>query len=253
MTKHCLNCGNIVTEKFCPNCGQDTGVRKITWKSFSEEFIHALTHGEKSILGTTVQLLSHPGKVLDEYIAGKRRKYHSPVGYFLILLALSVIFQRLAIAKLGFHPVIREGLTFSNIESIEVFIKHGTWLYIFTFPFSAAIFYFVLARPTYSYIESLVITMYAFSFTYVLFVLCYIIGGLIFSINVLHWKFYLFQITLALSYTVWVCFDIYRNKKKKMLWLRISFYLIINTVIVLKLLEFLSNAWVFLEHYFSVA
>lgn len=224
---------------------------KITWKSFAIEFIHTFTHGEKSILGTTWQLLVHPGEMLDEYIRGKRKKYHSPVGYFLILLALSVIFQRLVIAKLGFHPIIREGLTFSNTESIEVFIKHGTWLYIFSFPFSAAIFYFILARPTYSYIESFVITMYAFSFTYVLFILCYIIGGLIFSINALHWKFYLFQISLALTYTLWVCFDIFRNKRKKILWLRIPLYLIVNTVVVLKLLEYLSNGWVFLEEYFS--
>ncbi|MEP7127350.1 MAG: DUF3667 domain-containing protein [Chitinophagales bacterium] len=93
-----------------PTADKTPACKKITWKSLSEEFIHALTHGEKSILGTTGQLLSHPGKVLDEYIAGKRRKYHSPVGYFMILLALSVIFQRLAIAKLGFHPVMRQGL-----------------------------------------------------------------------------------------------------------------------------------------------
>jgi len=250
MRKQCLNCGSTVTEKFCPNCGQAISVHKITWESLGEDFIHAFTHGEKSIVGTTRQMLLSPGKMLDEYIGGKRRKYHSPVGYFLILLALSVIFQRLAIARIGFHPVFREGVTFSNIESIEAFIKHGTWLYIFTFPFSAAIFYFVLARPMYSYVESLVITIYAFSFTYVLFILCYIICGLFFSINVLHWKFYLFQITLALIYTWWVCFDIFRRKKRKFLWLRIPVYIIINTVVVLRLLEYLSNGWVFLENSF---
>lgn len=251
MSKQCLNCGYEVKEKFCPNCGQSAGVDEITWKSFGAEFIHTLTHGERSLLGTTWQLLKSPGRTLDEYIGGKRKKYHSPVGYFLLLLALSVIFQQLVIAKVGFHPVIREGITFDNPESIEAFIKHGTWLYIFTFPFSAAIFYFVLARPTYSYIESLVITVYAFSLTYVLFILCYIIGGLIFSLNVLHWKFYLFQISIALAYTLWACIDIFRKKRKKFLWLRLATYIVINTIVVLQLLEYLSNGWVWLEKYFS--
>jgi len=251
MKKHCLNCGHPVHENFCSNCGQAVGVQKITWKSFSEEFIHTFTHGEKSILGTTGMLFRHPGKMLDEYIKGKRKKYHSPIGYFLILLALSVIFQRIVISKVGFHPVFREGVTFDNIESVEAFIKHGTWLYIFTFPFSAAIFYFLLTRPTYSYIESLVITIYAFSFTYVLFILCYIIGGLIFSMNILHWKFYLFQITLALVYTTWTCYDLLKNKKKKILWLRIPLYIFINTIVVLQLLEFLSNVWVSVEKHLS--
>jgi hypothetical protein len=251
MKKHCLNCGGIVTDRYCPNCGQSTSVHKITWKSFIAEFIHTLTHAEKSILGTTWQLFRNPGKMFDEYIGGKHKKYHSPIGYFLILLALSVIFQRFAISKVGFHPVIREGLTFSDVKSIEAFIKHGTWLYIFTFPFSAAIFYFILARPTYSYIESLVITIYAFSFTYALFVLCYIFGGLVFSLNVLHWKFYLFQITLSLTYTLWTCIDVFRNKKLRKLWLRIPLYLLINTVIVLQLLEYLSKAWILIEKYFK--
>lgn len=247
MGKHCLNCGCEVNNKFCPGCGQSTRVNRITWKSIANEFIQSLTNIERSIAGTTWQLLKNPGKALDEYITGKRKKYHSPIGYFLILLALSVIFQQLVISKIGFHPVIREGITFHNSESIQVFLKHGTWIYIFTFPFSAAIFYFILARPTYSYIESLVITVYAFSIAYVIFILLNITGGLILSFNVFHWKFFLFQISAANAYTVWACYDLFRNKGKRFLWLRIGMYIFTNFIVVLQLLEYMSNGWVWLE------
>jgi hypothetical protein len=44
--------------------------------------------------------------------------------------------------------------------------------------------------------------MYSFAVTDALFVLCYLIGGLLLSLNVLHWGFYLFQIVIALIYTI---------------------------------------------------
>lgn len=252
MTRHCLNCGHIVKEKYCPQCGQVTNVDRVSWKSLGSEFIHTLTHAEKSIAGTTWQLIKHPGKVLDEYISGKRKKYQGPVGFFLVWVTLSIITHRLIIANSGFHPVYLQGLTFSSPESIHAFITHSEWFYILTFPLSAAIFFFILARPLYSYIESIVITMYAFPVTYMLFVICYIVGGGILSLNVLHWKFYLFQITLSLLYSVWTCISLFRKKRKKLLWLRITIYIILNTVVVLKFLELLSIGWVKVEEYFKV-
>lgn len=249
MAKHCLNCGHPVYEQYCPHCGQSAEVGKLSWKSFGAEFIHILTHAEKSIAGTTWQLIRHPGKVMDEYINGKRKKYHSPVGYFLVCVTLSVLTHRLVLARSGFHPVFLEGLTFSSPESVKTFIVHGEFFYILTFPVSAALFYFTLARPRYAYIDCVVVTMYAFSVAYIFHFLSYIMGGLILSMNVLHWKFYLFQILLSLAYTLWACIDLFRKKGLQFFWFRLLAYMVINTFVVLRFLEILSKAWVRLEEY----
>lgn len=250
MTKHCLNCAHPVKEKYCPQCGQATDVARITWKSFGEEFIHTFTHAEKSVVGTTWQLVKNPGNVLDEYIKGKRKKYQAPVAFFLIWVTLSIVTHRIILAYSGFHPVYLQGLTFKNADSIHAFITHGEWFYILTFPVSALLLYFLLAKPLYTYIECLVITVYSFSVVYMFYVLCYIVGGGLLSLNVLHWKFYLFQILMSLAFTVWVCFSLFRHKNITLLWLRIFLFLIINAVVVLKFLELLSNIWVQIEEQF---
>jgi len=244
MTKHCLNCGHTVNSKYCPHCGQATNTGRLNWKSFNAEFLHALTHVEKSILGTSWQLLKNPGKVMNEYCAGKRKKYQGPIGFFLVWVTVSILTHQAVLSSSGFHPVYLEGLTFSKPESIRAFIKHGEWLYILVYPLSAAIFYFILGRPGYSYIEAVVITIYAFSVVNMLYTLCYIVGGVLFSLNVLHWRFYLFQIILSQVYSIWALYSLFSKKKKRWLVLRIFIYILINLVVVLKFLEFMSGIWV---------
>ena len=127
-----------------------------------------------------------------------------------------------------------------------MFIEHGQWFYLLTFPLIAAFLYFFIARTIFSYIESLVITMYTFSVDYAFFVLYYLIGGGLLSLNVLHWGFYLFQILFSVFYTLWVCIDLFHKKGIPHFWLKLLLFTVINSIAVLKFLEFLSNAWVHL-------
>ena len=219
--KHCLNCGEPISDKYCPHCGQRTDVERVSWKYFGEELVHTVTHAERSLLGTTWKLIKQPGLTLKEYFSGKRKKYHAPVGFFLIWVTLSTLLHQWIIKTYGFHPVYMPGLTFDSPESIKAFVLHGQIFYILSFPITAAWFYLFLSRPHFSYIESIVITMYAYSIVYVLFIVCYLVGGILLQLNVLHWKFYLFQILLTLVYTTWVCYQLLYPKKVNFFWLRL--------------------------------
>ncbi len=251
MTKHCLNCNHPVKEKYCPQCGQPTDVARVTWKSFSSELLHGLTHAEESFAGTTWQLLKQPGKVLNEYLDGKHKKYQSPVGFFLLWVTLSILTHRMVLARSGFHPVYLEGLTFSNPESIKAFITHGEFFYLVCFPLSSAVFYFLIAKPFYSYMEAIIINMYCFALSSAAYTFCYLIGGLILSLNVLHWKFYLFQIILSQIITFWACLSLFRPRGLKLVVLRILFYMAVNLIVTLKFLELLSDLWVRIEEHFQ--
>ncbi|MGN6249890.1 MAG: hypothetical protein ACTHNG_16175 [Ginsengibacter sp.] len=77
--------------------------------------------------------------------------------------------------------------------------------------------------------------------------LCYIIGGLLLRLNVLHWGFYLFQIIVSFLYSIWVCYSVMRRKKIKFLWPRILLYMLTDLIVVLRFLEFLSISWARLE------
>jgi hypothetical protein len=135
---------------YCPQCSQSANVRRLTWRTFLLDFLRTLTHAEKSIAGTTWNLIKNPGKVMDEYCKGKRKKYQGPVGFYLLWVTASILLHRLVISIVGFHPVYLKGLTFSNPESIRAFVVHGEWIYLICFPLSAAIFYWILAWPLYS-------------------------------------------------------------------------------------------------------
>jgi hypothetical protein len=83
----CLNCNELVTKKFCPNCGQKTDTHRITFKHFiTHDLLHGVWHIEKGILFTLKEALLRPGKAALDYISGKRIKYYNV--FYLSLLAI---------------------------------------------------------------------------------------------------------------------------------------------------------------------
>src|SRR5262245_11561097 len=89
----CKNCGKQLAhrENFCPSCGQKANVHGLTFHSLLHEIVHYFTHAEKNIFSLIKQLTFKPGVVAEEYLAGKRKKYFSPVNFFLIVAGLLVI------------------------------------------------------------------------------------------------------------------------------------------------------------------
>jgi len=88
----CLNCGHMDTGKFCSNCGQSfAGVDKPM-----RDVLHDLLeifNLDRSIVQTIVPFLFKPGFLSSEYIAGRRKKYLSPVKFYLFM---SIVFFFLA-------------------------------------------------------------------------------------------------------------------------------------------------------------
>ena len=162
-------------------------------------------------------------------------------------MTLSILAHRAILELHGFNPVILKGFTFSNPKSIEVFTVHGEWFYVLSFPVEAALFYFIVARPLYTYIECIVITMYVFSITFVFFIVCYLIGGLLLGLNVLHWAFYLFQVLVTMLYSMYVIYQLCKNRVN-FLWPRILLHFA-SGIIILKYMECLSDLWVKLFHH----
>lgn len=249
--KNCLNCGTQVLGNYCPECGQSAATGKLKWKNILDDLIHTFTHADKSLLGTTRHMILRPGVVLQEYIDGKRKKYQSPISYFIIWVTLSILCHRMIIHKIGFHPVYLEGLTFSSQESTKIFINHGQWLNILSFPLMGLLLYLILSKGLYSYIESLAITSYTMSTTYMFFAVFYLVWGGLLSFNVLHWKFYLFQIIFTNFFIFWVLIKLFYKKQIPHFYSRIAIFLFVNCNLILQFLEFLCELWIKIEHTFN--
>lgn len=87
--KDCLNCGHIVEEKFCPNCGQENIIVK-------EDALHMVAHAiadyfhfEHKFFGTLKPLLLKPGQLTKSYVEGKRVSFIHPIRLYIFV---SIVF-----------------------------------------------------------------------------------------------------------------------------------------------------------------
>ncbi|UOE42150.1 DUF3667 domain-containing protein [Chryseobacterium suipulveris] len=89
-TNNCLNCGRIISENFCSNCGQKASVHRYSFKHFIEhDLIHGFWHVDRGILFTIKELFTRPGHSIREFIQGKRVGYFSFVTLLLITLGIT--------------------------------------------------------------------------------------------------------------------------------------------------------------------
>lgn len=83
--KTCLNCGHQVNERFCPHCGQENTEPKQPFHFLFTHFIEDFTHYDGEFWKTIKYLLTRPGKLTKEYLAGKRQLYVAPVKLYIFI------------------------------------------------------------------------------------------------------------------------------------------------------------------------
>jgi hypothetical protein len=85
----CKNCGQTAGGNYCKHCGQKTSVDRINLSNFITEITETIFQIDRGFFYTVKSLMLHPGKAIEEYLQGKRKKYFKPVAY---LLALSTFY-----------------------------------------------------------------------------------------------------------------------------------------------------------------
>ena len=87
----CINCGTDLTGDFCHSCGQKALVKRISIKTFFEDYLSRLFGMDTNFLRTIKNLTLRPGIVGRTFIEGNRVKYIGPVGYFFLMITLVII------------------------------------------------------------------------------------------------------------------------------------------------------------------
>ena len=75
----CLNCGTIVSGRYCPACGQENIEPKETLWSMFVHFFTDITHFDGKFFKTLGILFTKPGLLSLEYVKGRRMKYLNPI------------------------------------------------------------------------------------------------------------------------------------------------------------------------------
>jgi Protein of unknown function (DUF3667) len=89
----CRNCGAGLAGRYCSNCGQAADVHVPSTSELIHEMLEGLTHSDSRIWLTLRCLLFRPGRLTQEFVAGRRATYLPP---FRLYLILSVAFFLLA-------------------------------------------------------------------------------------------------------------------------------------------------------------
>jgi Protein of unknown function (DUF3667) len=90
---HCKNCGAALLGRFCANCSQAADVHVPSTRELLHELLEGLTHSDSRLWLTLKYLWFRPGKLTQEFVAGRRVAYLPP---FRLYLVLSIIFFLLA-------------------------------------------------------------------------------------------------------------------------------------------------------------
>ena len=89
----CKNCGAVLLGRFCVNCSQAADVHVPTTKELLHELLEGLTHSDSRLWRTLKTLWFKPGKLTEEFVAGRRIAYLPP---FRLYLILSILFFLIA-------------------------------------------------------------------------------------------------------------------------------------------------------------
>lgn len=88
----CVTCGAALTAKYCPACGEKRlGPEDHELGHFADGLVESLTHADGKIFRSLWLLLSQPGRLTAEYLAGRRKPFLKPLALFLVANTLVFI------------------------------------------------------------------------------------------------------------------------------------------------------------------
>ncbi len=94
-THSCPNCGDKEVSRFCPQCGQKKAEELPSVGEMLHEVLAALFSYDGKLWRTIRVLVTSPGKLSLEYVAGRRASYVGPFQLFLWLQAIAFGVHRL--------------------------------------------------------------------------------------------------------------------------------------------------------------
>ncbi len=96
---NCLNCNQKVMHRFCPHCGQENTVTRITFHHLFTHFFQDLTHYDNKFWKTIIYLLFKPAAVTKAYTSGKRLSFLPPMRLYIFTSFVTFLLISLFPAK----------------------------------------------------------------------------------------------------------------------------------------------------------
>lgn len=201
---HCLNCGAVNDSKFCKECGQATNTHRLSVGHILEEIAHYFTHADKGFIFIIKEMFIRPGRVVEEYIAGKRKKYFNPFTFLLICSTVSAyLYWKLSYytnisAQQSTHRAPNE-MSDLMLQTSGLMEKYGKIVTILMLPLLASISKLLYLRRSYNYAEHLAIQAFVLAQTSIINIFITLISYYFFPNS-----YFIFNMLFQLSFLLYM-------------------------------------------------
>jgi hypothetical protein len=139
---YCYNCDSPAEGNYCSKCGQRTNVHKVTFRETFQDFWDFIFSVNAPFFKTVKGLFINPGKVLREYLAGRRKSYYKPVAFFLVMTVVYLLIRSL----IGYDPFGNTTLNVTDESQRQLLTKARNFMLLnidkllFVFVFTMGLF-----------------------------------------------------------------------------------------------------------------
>lgn len=219
---NCISCNFEHNEKYCPNCGEKNGTKKITLSSIVEDSFSSITNMDKGLLFNIKALLLHPRKITIDYVLGKRKGILNPISF--LILAITIYIIVITFFKVPKELVEENSITKSKLKEtgnyvglfIRTYLKYFWVLCIIPLGISLRLFF-----RKYNLIEHLAISSFIIGQATLIGILSYLI-----------FRFPLILDPVVYLVILWLVYRIFKNNND-----RIEAILISITVLILFIIQ----------------
>jgi hypothetical protein len=122
--KKCLNCNARVYNKYCGVCGQENIEPQESVFGLVRHFFEDITHFDGKFFTSLKYLITKPGYLTKEYVAGRRMSYLNPVRFYIFtsFLFFLIVFSFLG----GSNKIVKEGKQKPNTTIADTTINNAS-------------------------------------------------------------------------------------------------------------------------------
>ncbi|WP_460190107.1 DUF3667 domain-containing protein [Urechidicola sp. KH5] len=164
----CKNCNNKFEGEFCNQCGQSSKVERISWNYLSKSIIDSIFQINYGFLFTVKTLLLSPGKSLNDFFLGKRKKFYKPFAFLLISSSVFLISTKFIGNDTfvddfvnGFRNGVNENLKNSvELKTLDFLTKNQTYVFLIIAPLFSLASFLAFKKNKYNFSEHLILNLY---------------------------------------------------------------------------------------------
>lgn len=128
----CLNCGTNVQLEFCPECGQHALDPDPTLRECLYEMAEDFLHWDGKVVTTFRTLITKPGELTREYLAGRRVRFISPLRVYLVCSALYFVISAITPrAPIAVGTGLTARISGNSIDLMDVALAIPKMMFVF--------------------------------------------------------------------------------------------------------------------------